>query len=90
MLYSKALKSPHRIRRRRHFDPSSLLQSFDRLKALQLRGRKFSVPARLLRLPLKGGVIEPTNGFARSLHSIRLLLNVAKAQQRRSAEYLVL
>ena len=49
------MKSPLRISRRRPFDIG-----FDKLNAGRLKG-----PARLLRLPLKGGVIAPSNGLAR-------------------------
>ena len=39
---------------------------------------KLRGPARLLRLPLKGGVIGPSNGLADSLPPIWLWLNNAK------------
>ena len=54
--YDKALKSPHRISRRRAL-------------------RQAQGPTRLLRLPLKGGVIRPSNGPAPCFLTVKLRLS---------------
>lgn len=77
LAYGMVLESPHRISRR---------LPFDRLRDHRARG-----PARLLpacyrqadagrRLPLKGGVICPSNGRTRSLPPIWLRLSKAKSR----------
>ncbi len=65
------MKSPHRISRRPPFDPSTgsgTAGSGDRLGFCDSN-------------PLKGGVIAPSNGLARSLAPIWLRLSIAKPRQ---------